>query len=99
MKSTLAVLAIGIGGGGMLVSAEEPPTASAILDRFLQHAEIVTFQGRSYRLKDRQANEDTNPASPKTGQPAPPKPANAPTGKERGIRPPKGRTTDNGGTS
>ena len=39
------------------------PSASAILDRFLQLAEIVTFQGRSYRLKDRQAPDDTKPAS------------------------------------
>ncbi|MEK7270066.1 MAG: ATP-binding protein [Planctomycetota bacterium] len=28
------------------------PAASAILDRFLRSAEIVTCQGRSYRLKD-----------------------------------------------
>jgi DNA replication protein DnaC len=75
------------------------PSASAILDRFLEHAEIVTFQGRSYRLKNRQAPEDPKPADPKTDQPAPPKPATAPTGKERGIRPPKGRTTDNEGRS
>lgn len=29
------------------------PAASAILDRFLQHAEIIRITGRSYRLKDR----------------------------------------------
>lgn len=29
------------------------PAASAILDRFLHHAEIVQITGRSYRLKDR----------------------------------------------
>jgi len=29
------------------------PTATAILDRFLHHAEIITITGRSYRLKDR----------------------------------------------
>jgi DNA replication protein DnaC len=28
------------------------PTATAILDRFLHHAEIIEFTGRSYRLKD-----------------------------------------------
>src|SRR5205807_10526698 len=28
------------------------PAATAILDRFLQHAQIVTITGRSYRLKD-----------------------------------------------
>lgn len=29
------------------------PAATAILDRFLQHAEIITITGKSYRLKDR----------------------------------------------
>jgi DNA replication protein DnaC len=29
------------------------PSATAILDRFLQYAEIITITGRSYRLKDR----------------------------------------------
>ena len=32
------------------------PSATAILDRFLHHAEIITITGRSYRLKDRAAN-------------------------------------------
>jgi len=32
------------------------PSATAILDRFLHHAEIVTITGRSYRLKDRAGN-------------------------------------------
>ena len=34
------------------------PSATAILDRFLHHAEIITITGRSYRLKDR-AREQT----------------------------------------
>jgi DNA replication protein DnaC len=29
------------------------PTATAILDRFLHHAEVIQITGRSYRLKDR----------------------------------------------
>ena len=29
------------------------PSASAIRDRFLHHAEIIAFQGRSYRLRNR----------------------------------------------
>jgi hypothetical protein len=33
--------------------------ATAILDRFLHHAEIVTITGRSYRLKDRAGNGGT----------------------------------------
>ncbi len=29
------------------------PSATAILDRFLHHAEIISITGKSYRLKDR----------------------------------------------
>jgi len=32
------------------------PSATAILDRFLHHAEILSITGRSYRLKDRAGN-------------------------------------------
>ena len=31
------------------------PAATAILDRFLHHAQVITITGRSYRLKDRTA--------------------------------------------
>ena len=39
------------------------PSATAILDRFLHHAEIITITGKSYRLKDRSAasEEDKEP--------------------------------------
>ncbi len=30
---------------------QDVPSATAILDRFLQHSEIITIKGRSYRLK------------------------------------------------
>ncbi len=33
--------------------AQHEPAATAILDRFLHHAEIITLTGRSYRLNDR----------------------------------------------
>ncbi len=33
------------------------PTATAILDRFLHHAELITITGRSYRLKDQAAKQ------------------------------------------
>lgn len=36
---------------GKLLS--DVPSATAILDRFLQTAEILEITGRSYRLKDR----------------------------------------------
>ncbi|MFH1732583.1 MAG: ATP-binding protein [Planctomycetota bacterium] len=29
------------------------PAATAILDRFLHHAQVIAITGRSYRLKDR----------------------------------------------
>jgi DNA replication protein DnaC len=63
------------------------PTASAILDRFLHHSEIITITGRSYRLRDRA--EGSKPAGhrPQVGRPTgskktekEPKPAKAPTG-------------------
>ena len=36
------------------------PSATAILDRFLHHAEIVTITGRSYRLKDRAGSDGSD---------------------------------------
>ena len=41
------------------------PAATAILDRFLHHAEIITLKGRSYRLKDRAATTPTPPGQKK----------------------------------
>ena len=35
------------------------PSATAILDRFLHHAEIITITGRSYRLRNKSAQENT----------------------------------------
>ena len=52
------------------------PTATAILDRFLHHAEVVQMTGRSYRLKDRPA---ASPPAPEDS-----KPAKAPPGSEEG---------------
>ena len=52
------------------------PTATAILDRFLHHAEVVQMNGRSYRLRDR-------PGAPPEESPSS-KPAKAPPGSEGG---------------
>jgi len=41
------------------------PAATAILDRFLHHAEIITISGKSYRLKDKACKEDARTASSK----------------------------------
>ena len=57
------------------------PTATAILDRFLHHAEIITITGKSYRLRNRDGDSKpakAPPGSKKKGKP--PKPAKAPTG-------------------
>ena len=43
------------------------PAATAILDRFLHHAEIITITGRSYRLKDRAKQEPQRPDGQKPG--------------------------------
>jgi DNA replication protein DnaC len=40
------------------------PAATAILDRFLHHAEIITITGRSYRLKDRATPDPNQPKEP-----------------------------------
>ncbi|MFO0848246.1 MAG: IS21-like element helper ATPase IstB [Gemmataceae bacterium] len=61
------------------------PSATAILDRFLHHAEIVTITGKSYRLrnqatKSQESGQATDPEAPGVGDS---KPANAPTGSTR----------------
>jgi DNA replication protein DnaC len=60
------------------------PTATAILDRFLHHAEIINFAGDSFRLSDRQRiDEAPNEAKAPTGSQAAKnnsKRAKAPTG-------------------
>jgi DNA replication protein DnaC len=50
------------------------PSATAILDRFLHHAEIVTITGKSYRLRN-QATKSSETGSVSVGDS---KPANAP---------------------
>jgi DNA replication protein DnaC len=66
----------------------DAPGASAILDRFLHHAELVQMNGRSYRLRHQSASssdevQDSKPAnapSGSTGKRPGSKPANAPPG-------------------
>lgn len=47
------------------------PSATAILDRFLHHAEVLSFAGKSYRLRGQAASPENAEA---------PKGAKAPTG-------------------
>jgi DNA replication protein DnaC len=57
------------------------PTATAILDRFLHHSDIITITGKSYRM--REAAGGSKPAKAPTGSKKAgkePKPTKAPTG-------------------
>lgn len=46
----------------------DTPSATAILDRFLHHSEVLKLTGRSYRLSDRQ--ENSKGAKAPTAKPA-----------------------------
>jgi DNA replication protein DnaC len=46
------------------------PSATAILDRFLHHAEILTLQGRSYRLRNQAAPPKEEEKPTKDAKPA-----------------------------
>lgn len=58
-KSTLMTSNRPLEDWGKLIG--DVPSATAILDRFLHHAEIITITGRSYRLKDRGNSSETPP--------------------------------------
>lgn len=51
LKSTIMTSNRPLEEWGKLIG--DVPAATAILDRFLHHAQIITITGRSYRLKDR----------------------------------------------
>jgi DNA replication protein DnaC len=67
------------------------PSATAILDRFLHHAEIIRITGKSYRLRqtggaENSTTEEAKPATAPTGSEEAAegsKPATAPTGSRR----------------
>ncbi len=44
------------------------PSATAILDRFLHHAEVITITGRSYRLRNQKAGKRTAKHNQPSGQ-------------------------------
>jgi DNA replication protein DnaC len=46
------------------------PAASAILDRFLHHAQTIAIAGRSYRLKDQTPAKDEKAPNQTTGEPS-----------------------------
>ena len=69
---------------------DDVPSATAILDRVLHHAEIVRITGKSYRLRNAgrpegEAGGESKPAKAPTGSEGKDtrsKPAKAPTGSE-----------------
>jgi DNA replication protein DnaC len=73
------------------------PSATAILDRFLHHAEIIQITGKSYRLRAEgrgaEPNADGNDSKPakaplgSPGEDAPAKPAKAPLGNSGSDKP------------
>jgi DNA replication protein DnaC len=61
------------------------PSATAILDRFLHHAEVVQITGKSYRLRNAGKDGEGKPAKAPPGaedEPTEGKPAKAPPGSE-----------------
>lgn len=77
------------------------PSATAILDRFLHHAEILTMNGRSYRLRNRTADDTDTNANPAPEPTPESKPAIPPAGTEQATTAPQRRkkTADNRDTT
>lgn len=66
------------------------PSATAILDRFLHHAEIIAITGKSYRLRNQAANDTAPDTPPVPGNDS--KPAISPPGSQPSpgvVKPPK----------
>ena len=59
------------------------PAATAILDRFLQNAELIQITGRSYRLRGRQADTQSRPAESTESDSAEPANDESKTGQTR----------------
>ena len=64
------------------------PSATAILDRFLHHAEVISITGKSYRLRNQASGASENPAEQKPAN-APIKPAGTNTGRKSKTQTPE----------
>jgi hypothetical protein len=69
------------------------PSATAILDRFLHHAEIVTITGKSYRLRGKSEDGSVNSSPMGEGAEAKSKAAIPPTG-SAGEKSPKSESRE-----
>ena len=67
------------------------PSATAILDRFLHHAEIIAITGRSYRLRNQAANDGN---ADQSTEPQDPNAAIPPTGPAAGRKRKKSSNSD-----
>jgi DNA replication protein DnaC len=67
------------------------PSATAILDRFLHHAEIISITGRSYRLRNQADGENKTNSST---EPQDPNAANPPAGSDAGHKRKKAPKSD-----
>ena len=65
------------------------PSATAILDRFLHHAEIVSITGKSYRLRNQAGNDSSSGNSDAADPGDPSKPAISPPGSNGSSGTPK----------
>jgi DNA replication protein DnaC len=63
------------------------PSATAILDRFLHHAEIIQITGKSYRLRNQAGAEKGSSTEPAGTDAADSKPAKAPPGSDASATP------------
>ena len=63
------------------------PAATAILDRFLQHAQIINITGKSYRLRKGGPRDSDDTTPPKAGKP------------DNDPKPPKGQSAAQEGTA
>lgn len=59
------------------------PSATAILDRFLHHAEIIPISGKSYRLRNQARSDSTPESDPENSKPAIPPTGSPPAGKRK----------------
>lgn len=65
------------------------PSATAILDRFLHHAELVSMTGKSYRLRNRAAgpvNDGADESAPESKPAIPPAGSNKPPRRKNGAK-------------
>jgi len=57
------------------------PSATAILDRFLHHAEVITIKGKSYRLRNQAQPDKDRSTKNRTGKGSAPQDEEPPSGK------------------